>query len=251
MNSIVKFSLICGATCLCCKGKAKGASLYTSEHGDVFAVAYENGSIEPHIHIEGGIVDGVLIADAEYAPADITTVVPQSTFSYIQSVGGRPAAAAWAAIGVGSGEGFYYIPQSDSGAGGAAALNAPFAGIGTEDLTASEWSGNISFSLLSVSGPGHFSLWQDGFAGPTFYMSTANGISAADVFQLNAGGHDHSNFGFSAPGFYEIELEVSGTHATDGFKSTNATFTFQVVPEPSGAALGLLGAAVLVFRRRR
>ncbi|MGI9242009.1 MAG: choice-of-anchor M domain-containing protein [Verrucomicrobiales bacterium] len=226
------------------------ANLFTAEHGDVFAVGYEGGELEPHVHIEGGFVNGVFVDDDEYEPDDIVTVVPQSSFDYISGVGGRPAGSEWDPIGVASGAGFYFLPQVDGGPGGADALGAPFAGIGTEELDAGDWSTPISIQLVSVSGPGNFSFWQDGFS-PAFFMSSADGIDGSDVYTQPAGGHDHANWGFSELGSYDITVRVSGTHAVDGPKSADATYSFAVVPEPSVGLFALLGGSLLVFRRRR
>jgi len=227
------------------------ANFFTAEHGDVFAIGFEDGTLEPHVHIEGGVVNGVFIADDEYEPDDLTTVVPQSTFDYITSIGGRPAGADWDPLGVLAGESFYFLPQVDAGAGGADALGSPFAGIGTEELTAADWSSVISIQLLSLSGPGDFSFWQDGLS-PNFFMSSADGISGADVFSQPAGGHDHANWGFTEPGNYDITVRVSGTHVTDGFQTADATYSFAVgIPEPSAAILSLFAGLGLIVRRRR
>ena len=226
------------------------ANLFTAEHGDVFAIGYEGGELEPHVHIEGGVINGMFVADDEYEPDDIVTVVPYSTFNYISGVGGRPAGAEWDPVGVAASTGFYFLPQVDAGAGGADALGAPFAGIGTEELTPGDWSTPISIQLVSVSGPGDFSFWQDGLS-PTFFMSSADGIDGSDVFIQAAGGHDHANWGFTEPGSYGITVRVSGTHAVDGPQTADATYSFSVVPEPSTSLSILLGGSLLLFSRRR
>jgi surface-anchored protein len=226
------------------------ANLFTGEHGDVWGIGYEDGELEPHIHIEGGIVNGAFVDEAEYEPDEIITVVPQSTFDYISSAGGRPGAAAWDAIGVAVGEGFYFLPQASAGVAGADALGAPFVGIGTEELDAGDWASAISIQLLSVSGPGEFSIWQDGLS-PNFFMSTADGIDGNDIFTQAAGGHGHVNWGFTQAGNYDITVRMFGTHAVDGLKSADATFAFSVIPEPSTTLFALLGSGLLIMRRRK
>jgi surface-anchored protein len=104
-----------------------------------------------------------------------------------------------------------------------------------------------------MSGPagGNFSMWDsDSFGNPTFYFSTADGISDLDVYHPPvAGSHGHFNWGFTQPGTYELTFQFEGTHNTDGFKTASGTFEFQVstVPEPAQtglfAALGLLALA--------
>lgn len=231
------------------------AALFTSGHADVIAVGYVDEDtpgvfeFEPHIHAEGAIIDGVLVPDAEFEPGEITTVVPQSTFDYWTTSGGRPAGNAWDPIGVAAGESFWFLPQSNSGPAGAATLGAPFAGIGTEELAASDWSTDITITLDSVSGPGDFAMYLDGI-NPFFAMSTADGIDGTDAINIAAGNHEHYNWAFTAPGVYDVGVTISGTHVTDEAKTASATFQFQVVPEPSTALFGILSAGLL-FRRRR
>jgi surface-anchored protein len=130
----------------------------------------------------------------------------------------------------------------------------PFLGFGTEELTASDWSGNITLSLKAVSGPGIFSIWgTSGFGAPEVKMTTANGIADDDRLLLVAGSHGHYTLGFSAPGDYLVTLKASGNHLIDGLRTSDpATYRFQVIPEPSTWALALTGAGVsaLAFHRR-
>ena len=226
------------------------ANLFTAEHGDVWGIGYEDGELEPHVHIEGGVVNGVFVDEEEYHADEIITVVPQSTFDYISSNGGRPGGSEWDAIGVAAGEGFYFLPQASAGVGGADALGTPFVGIGTEELEVGDWASAISIQLLSVSGPGEFSIWQDGLSA-NFFMSTADGIDGNDVFTQAAGGHGHVNWGFTQVGNYDITVRVSGDHAIDGLKSSDATFTFSVIPEPSTSLFALFGTGLLILRRRK
>ncbi|MGD7652268.1 MAG: choice-of-anchor M domain-containing protein [Verrucomicrobiales bacterium] len=223
------------------------AALYTSGHADLFGIGYEDGDFEPHIHLEGAVVDGTTIADAEYQPGEITTVVPQSTFDLVSGNGGRPTDSAWDAIGVAAGESYWFLPQSSSTS---STLGAPFAGVGTEELVGSDWTTDITIALVSVSGPGEFSMWQDGLS-PSFAFSTVDGIDSTDILTVAAGSHAHYNWGFTEQGTYDITVEVSGTHVTDGDKSATATYQFLVVPEPSSSLLGLASGLILVLRRRR
>ncbi|MGB6221841.1 choice-of-anchor M domain-containing protein [Haloferula sp.] len=234
---------------------AASAALFTSGHADVIAVGYVDEDtpgvfeLEPHVHSEGAIIDGVFVADAEFEPGEITTLVPQSTFDFWTGAGGRPAASTWDPIGVAAGESFWFLPQSNSGPGGAATLGAPFAGIGTEELTAADWSTPITITLDSVTGPGNFSMYLDGIS-PFFAMSSANGIDGSDVISIAAGEHEHYNWAFTAPGIYDVGVTIAGTHVTDGPKQASATYQFQVVPEPSTALFGLISAGLLLRRRR-
>ncbi len=130
----------------------------------------------------------------------------------------------------------------------------PYLGFGTEELTAADWSGNISLSLKAISGPGTFSVWGvSGFGAPELKMSSVDGISANDRLLLVPGSHGHFNVGFSAPGDYLVTLEASGNHLIDGLRTSDpATYRFQVIPEPSTWALALTGTgAGLLWMRHR
>lgn len=240
-------------------GGVAPAADYTGGHGDI-GIGYEGGELELHVHLhEASVVDGTpLDADGEYGPDELTIVVPYSTYEHVVDVGGRDPSAAYDPIGVNAGEGYWFLPATDSGPGGADALGTPFLGLGAEELEPLDWVGQLTLSLVSVSGPGYFSMWVGGFA-PTFFMSNVDGISGADQFLLDAGGHEHVNFSFSQAGTYQITLSASGTHAIDGAVSDTATYTFEVqgqgdpsqVPEPSTVGLLLMSGLLLARTRRR
>jgi surface-anchored protein len=217
--------------------------VYSAGHGDI-GLAYDAGALELHGHLHAGaLVDGVALgADEEYAPSGFTVLVPDPSIA-------RPAGATWDFTGTVSGSPLWFLPQSQD-------ASKPFLGIGSEELDPADWTGSLSITLNSVSGPGQFSVWQNGtFGDPSVRMSTADGISGADQLLLSAGGHAHYNFGFTAPGLYEVTFTASGVHAVDGTVSDTGTFVFavQAVPEPSEYALvaGFAGVAFAAWRRRK
>ncbi|MEJ5258732.1 MAG: choice-of-anchor M domain-containing protein [Anaerohalosphaeraceae bacterium] len=67
--------------------------------------------------------------------------------------------------------------------------------------------------LLDVRRPqgSHFSLWQTGsFGQPRVFFSTYDGgITEQDVYYYQAGAHTHLNWGFTKPGLYEVDLQLS------------------------------------------
>jgi surface-anchored protein len=219
---------------------ATAAATLTSGHVDAIGIGYDGTDLDPHSHVEGGIVDGNLEPDAEFAPGDL--IVQTSTTSL------RLPGAAWDAIGVAVGQSFWSLLETDI-------PGQPFAGFGAEELDKTKWSTPITITLTGMMGPagGQFSLWQtDGLGAPTFFMSTLGGVSAADTYSmnLNVSNHQHFGWGFTAEGTYDLTFKIDGTHVTDGAKSATATYKFSAVPEPSSALLGAFGALAILRRRR-
>lgn len=208
---------------------ASAASVITSGHVDAPGFGYDAGEFEPHLHATtGAVIDGVaILSDAEFEPDELIIAVPSTSTI---TVGGTD---------------YYWLPEDELAAEDA---GAPFVGFGLEELVNTDWSGGtVTITLLNFSGPGEFLLWQDdGLGGQNLFVDTENNLNS---FTLTAGSHSHFNWGFTENSTYTLEFEISGTHLTDGAKSASAGFTY-MVPEPSSALLGLVGAA-MAFRRRR
>ena len=219
------------------------AATLTSGHVDFIGIGYVAGELEPHSHAhEGAVVDGSpLGADTEFEVGDLTVQ------TYLTTT--RLAGSAWDPVGVGSGQSFWTLTETET-------AGQPFVGIGAEELNPADWDGAITITLTDASGSGilaggKFSLWQ-GSLTPNFFMSTNDGISGADVFSmdLNEGDHAHFGWGFTEEGIYDLTFEIAGTHVGDNAKTATATYSFSVIPEPSSALLGAFGALALLRRRR-
>ena len=203
-----------------------------SGHVDI-GIGYEDKAFDLHVHQEEPL-------EQEFAPGEAVFAVGPA------SAGVSPGGAYVSFLGA-AGTPVWILPTAEK-------EQLPFLGFGTEELTAADWSGNITLSLKAISGPGTFSVWGvSGFGAPELKMSSVNGISADDRLLLVPGSHGHFNVGFSAPGDYRVTLEASGNHLIDGLRTSDpATYRFQVVPEPSTWALALTGVGVsaLAFHRR-
>ncbi len=211
---------------------AQSQTFISSGHVDI-GIGYEDKAFDLHVHQEEPL-------DQEFAPGEAVFAVGPA------SAGVSPGGAYVSFLGA-AGTPVWILPTAEK-------EQLPFLGFGTEELTAADWSGNITLSLKAISGPGTFSVWGvSGFGAPELKMSSVNGISADDRLLLVPGSHGHFNVGFSAPGDYRVTLEASGNHLIDGLRSSDpATYRFQVVPEPSTWALALTGVGVsaLAFHRR-
>ncbi len=102
-----------------------------------------------------------------------------------------------------------------------------YLGIGTQGIAPGTFVNNqIRLELRSLSGPGHFALYNvDPFGSPVVHMNSRDGIDlAADSIALaSSGGHVHVNWAFSAPGTYHVGLGARGVLA--GSSQTNASPT--------------------------
>jgi surface-anchored protein len=185
----------------------------------------------------------------------------------------RPLSSTFDFVGVGAGQSYYRLPQSQNPA-------LLYLGVGGYGVSAAdvdrynpsvESKGRINstgawarLQLVSVTGagggaaPGTFSVWQSGDDGPNVFMSSyddgvsnpniagfdaTDGITSDDMLWSIAGGHSHYNWGFSAPGEYYVTLrpaahQPDGNNATAGPDIQSAdtfTFLFNVLPATNAA----------------
>ncbi len=213
--------------------------LWTEGHGDI-GFGYEDGVVEPHWHIEGGTVDGTPRPDEEFASDALRLIVPNVPAAKST----RNSDPSWAPIGVAAGETFWRLPSG-------ATAGVPYLGWSTEELDESDWEGDLTFTLSGLTAPGDIALYYFPDGEKTFLWASYDGLSAADAFIMEAGVHEHFNMSFTAPGLYEVQITMFGTHKGDGFVSRTETFEFNVVPEPSTFLLFGAGAIFLVLRRFR
>ncbi|MEY4691276.1 MAG: hypothetical protein RIT19_1601, partial [Verrucomicrobiota bacterium] len=147
---------------------AAGLTLVLSAHSQTFissghvdiGIGYEDKAFDLHVHQEEPL-------EQEFAPGEAVFAVGPA------SAGVSPGGAYAGFLGA-AGTPVWVLRTSENEA-------LPFLGFGTEELTAVDWSGNISLSLKAVTGPGTFSVWGvSGFGAPELKMSSVDGISAND-----------------------------------------------------------------------
>ncbi len=183
-----------------------------------------------HVHVQISRPAGewrLFIYDFDYGdydPAEVPLFAGHQAFGFV------PANTFTNFLGPADG-GVWTLPEVE-------ADELQYLGIGTSGIPPGTFANNqICLELRSLSGPGHFALYNiDPFGTPIVHMNSRDGINAAaDSLALaSSGGHVHVNWAFSAPGTYRVGLGASGVPAvggqTNASASVNYTFIVQDIP---------------------
>lgn len=198
-------------------------------HADV-GVNFENDAWDLHVHHEDL---------GEFDPADV--IIGVDVLAASNTV---PTGAQWSFLGS-SGDPVWILPQIED-------VDLLFLGLGTEELASGLFVGDqITLTLNAVNGPGNFAMFETGIFGtPTVLMNSGDGIGPSDAIVLNAGSHRHVNWAFTAPGFYGIEFEASGTLVSGNTFTASGpvTYWFEITAVPEPGSLMLLGLGALGSR---
>jgi surface-anchored protein len=227
--------------------RADTLPIYRSGHAGI-ATKYSDGSLTMFLNVTPGCKDdaGNDLPVGEYSPDAIYIRASDAMKST------RLPGETWDFLGTDAGSDIWVMPQNN-------VEGLPYMGMTAGKLVANDWSGQISYSLLGVDGPGNFSVWTtDAFGAPTVYWQSSNGCDGSDSLLLNVGSAQHVNWGFTAEGVYNAQVQFSGTVAGGDAVSTAETFTFLVgsstVPEPGTIVMlssGAVGLALSFWKRRR
>jgi surface-anchored protein len=228
---------------------ADSIPVYASGHCDLCA-DYEDGGLSLHYHFHatgpGYDEDGNTLV-GEYEPSSLYTRVSDATKTTV------PSDPAYSFLGESAGSNVWILPQNQTS-------GVPFLGFGTEELEPDDWSTGISYKLVSANGPGEVSMWMSGtFGNPIVYWATSDEVTSSDVYTQAALAHSHANWGFTAEGVYNVQMQISGTPVgSSTVYSDVETFTFLVgsstVPEPGTIAMlssAAVGLALSLWKRRR
>ncbi len=220
---------------------AEGAlPVYSEGHADI-GVRLVNEKLEMGFNLLGATVDGAPVSDFVSVPS-LALLVPESTREARPD--NVPGLLNFDPIGVPAGVDTFRLSSSGTEA---FITGSPYLGFGTYLLPAADFTGPVTFQLTSFWSQkgGEFSLYQDSFPGPTFRVATADGISAADSFQLSLGAHDHYNWVFTSDGLYSMGWMATAEHKTLGVLSASGVMTIGVTTViPEGSTLLLTGLAL-------
>jgi len=184
-------------------------------------LAYEDGVLDLHVHDHSNEVEYEAGAALLRVMAPAQTIVPENpAFSFL----GTPGSKVW------------ILPQTET-------PKLLFLGVAAEEIESGVFVGNeLKIALKAVSGPGHVIQYTGGGLGsPVVAWNSADGINAADVRILSAGGHEHVNWAFTAPGIYRITLEATGTlvDGNQAVSSGEVSYFIEVVPIETEVFVGL------------
>ncbi len=206
----------------------------SSGHVDIFEVHYDS-SVDPvefalhvHDHDTGG----------HFEPADVILQVNENTLfsspSGLASVLGASA---------------YILPSIQE-------ADMLYGGVSAEGPIGVFQNNRFSIRMISagLGNPGNFVMYRFSGGGALQVGLQALGSSlSVSEFTTPIGGHEHWNWGFSAPGVYTFEFQGVAVKNVDltVWETPREIFTFHVIPEPSSGVLLVVGGAVLASVRRQ
>ena len=216
---------------LSCYDVARATTTISSGHTDIFEAEYEQvGTNAPTIHL------GVHTDTGHYEPADVLLEVGiaayGSTAAFSSTITSLLGANAW------------ILPADLEVADQLGIIQAGVVKAGFPD------SLPVTFTMVGAgtANPGNFALFT---SNSSFRLSATGSEVGTSSFSITTG-HIHYNWGFSAPGTYTFDMKASYTDEAFGvLESAVETYTFNVIPEPTGGALLLIAFSVGLSLRRR
>ncbi|NDD57508.1 MAG: PEP-CTERM sorting domain-containing protein [Verrucomicrobia bacterium] len=202
-------------------------------HIDIFEVHYDSSVVPTefalHIHDH--------VTETHFEAADVILQVNES--SYFASPSGL--------VGV-LGASSYILPASQE-------AGMLYGGISADGPLGVFQNNRFRIQMVSAGSenPGNFALYRFSGGGTLQVgLQSLGGSVSVNEVTVPIGGHEHWNWGFSAPGIYTFEFKGLGTKSVDLsiLETAPEIFTFHVIPEPSSGALVLAGTAVVLALRR-
>ena len=188
---------------------ANAAVTLTQGHVDVLDVDYTGGALVVRV------LDDTVSPAVLRNPADVVFQVPAAAKTTV------PSGSQWAFLGA-PGSTVWVLPQSQ-------VAGLLWAGWNTAGVPSGVFSGNLTFSLTGVTGPGNVSIYTTSLGTPTVRANSGNGLP--DQISVPRNTHTHANWAFTAAGTYAVTFNVSGTLLGGGTVSSGSrTFTFQALP---------------------
>jgi surface-anchored protein len=158
----------------------------------------------------------------------------------------RASGSQWDFQGTAAGSTIWILPQTQNISLLYLGENAERTPIGTfatyfaSDPRIMDTAAWINVNLISVRGPGQFSVWQTSeFGVPRVWMSTADSTVASKLFIVEQS-HVHYSWGFTAPGLYEVNVQSSAYLSYPDMQTASPVTTYyfcvEDVPSAGGGA---------------
>lgn len=211
-----------------------GVTTLSTGHVDIFEVHYD-ATVNPiefalHIHDHA--------TESHFEPADVVIQVNENTIfaspSGLTSVLGTEA---------------YILPATQED-------GMLYGGVSAEGPLGIFQNNRFTIKMVSAGSdnPGNFVLYRFSGGGVLQVgLQSVGGVASSSTFTVPINGHEHWNWGFSAPGTYTFEFQALGTKTVDLsiLETPSELFTFQVIPEPSAGLLISVGLGAIALMRRR
>jgi surface-anchored protein len=108
-----------------------------------------------------------------------------------------------------------------------------YLGFSVSSQLAESFQSPIAIRLKTITGPGAFIGWQSAsFGDLNIHFDSRDGFDNEDVFTALISGHDHMNWGFTAPGWYGIVLQIEAVSTFTGELIASPDFTLLFAVEP-------------------
>ena len=215
-------------------GTALGVTTLSDGHIDVFEVHYDS-SVSPtefalHIHDH--------VSETHFEPAEVILQVNES--SYFASPAGLVSILGASA---------YILPATQE-------ADMLYGGVSAAGPSGVFQNNRFKIQMVSAgsANPGNFSMYRFSGAGALQVgLQSIGGSVSVNEVTIPIGGHEHWNWGFSAPGTYTFEFQGLGVKSADFsiLETARELFTFNVIPEPSSSTLLLIGLVGWVAARKR
>ena len=203
-------------------------------HIDVFEVHYDS-SVSPtefalHIHDH--------VSETHFEPAEVILQVNESSYF---------ASPAWLVSILGASA--YILPATQE-------ADMLYGGVSAAGPSGVFQNNRFKIQMVSAgsANPGNFSMYRFSGAGALQVgLQSIGGSVSVNEVTIPIGGHEHWNWGFSAPGTYTFEFQGLGVKSADFsiLETARELFTFNVIPEPSSSSLLLIGLVGWVAARKR
>jgi surface-anchored protein len=211
-----------------------------------------------HAHLELNFQTGRWQPFEVYDTTHAISYEPDDVLFYLAPGTKTAQPAGWSFIGAGDGNPYWRM-NSTSGTGFVSmAISTDNIPSNTFDVYLpddprvgfpDEW---IKLKMLTVSGPGHVSVWQNFQPPSEWWMSSFdNGATYENAFYIAPGGHSHVNWGFTQPGIYDVTFIASAFYRfgpSEPYSSDRVTLRFGVeTTGPNPPSLGQMDLSTHEF----